>query len=655
VFQRVLHRVLVTLFAVLEKLHLPPANDAVAVHARDPPGCGTIPDPMNDASPISARLPRWLLPALLVAAVAVVYGQTVGFEFVNYDDVEYVTKNSPVRAGLTAESLRWAWTTTEHANWHPLTWMSLILDSQVGGMRPAMFHLTNVVLHAANVLLVFALFVRLTGARLAAAFVAGVLAVHPLHVESVAWIAERKDVLGAFFGFAAIHLYLRWVGRRDALRYALVCATLIASLLSKPTFVTFPFLLLLLDFWPLARLRSPADLRPLLVEKLAFFLLVAASAAITVTAQRAGGAMVPWDVYPLRVRVANAILSYVEYLRTAFFPSGLAVPYPHPHGTTSFAVLAACLALLVGITTAVLFFARSRRYAPVGWFWYVGALVPMIGIVQVGAQARADRYMYVPLIGISMLAAWGVPDLAAKLGIEERTRQRALTALGFLVVGVLAIAAHRQASIWRNGITLFTNAVRVTERNETAENNLGSAYYAQDQMEEALVHYEASVAYYPRYALALNNLAGVLEKLGRTGEAIARWEEAVRYRPDFDDGRSNLAGALFKVGRVDEAIAQCEAALRNNPKHGASHYNLGRIRLAQGRPEEARQQLEAAVAAMPDDAAALVNLGVALAQLGQIDEAVARFEKALVIDPGHEGAKRNLARARSRQQGAAAP
>jgi tetratricopeptide (TPR) repeat protein len=593
----------------------------------------------------------WIAAVLLAAGLAV-YSRTLGFGFTNFDDPEYVVENPQVRAGLSVESVRWAFTTTHQANWHPLTWLSLMLDAEMGGVDGRAFHRTNVALHLAATLLLFAALDRMTRARWPSAWVAALFAVHPLHVESVAWIAERKDVLSAALGFGTLLAWARWVERPSRGRYALALGLFVSGLLAKPMLVTLPFALLLLDAWPLGRLageggwigRAPLLLR----EKIPFFALAAASSAITVAAQRAGGALATFESYPIAWRLGNALISYVLYLRDTFWPSGLAVFYPHPRAELGAVAPALAGLLLAGITGLAWRMRGSRPYVAVGWLWFVGTLVPVIGLVQVGLQARADRYSYVPSVGIFVIAAWGLAEWAGGAGGARGIRRRAAFAFACVSTAALAAAGWVQAGYWRDGITLFERAVAVTGENAVARNNLGSAYYRRNgpgDLERSVEHYAEAVRIHPRYAVAFNNLAGALMRLGRTDEAIARWQDAVRAKPDYVAAHCNLGGALIRAQRIDEGVEHCREAMRLDPNASCAHYNLGLVALKADRLREAESHFAEAVRIDPTYVDSRLNLGVVRAKLGRLGDAADQFREVLRLDPGNEMARLNLERA----------
>jgi tetratricopeptide (TPR) repeat protein len=592
-----------------------------------------------------ARTPRtglWICLALL-ALTLTVYAQVRTFAFVNFDDPDYVTGNLHVRRGFTAEGVQWAFTSGEFANWFPVTWLSHMLDVQISGVRSGPHHLTNVVLHALATLLLFAFLKRATHAPWPSAFVAFLFALHPLHVESVAWIAERKDVLSAFFWFLTLWLYVRYVQNPQATRYILALLAFCLGLMSKPMLVTLPFVLLLLDFWPLHRL-TPKVLR----EKIPFFALSMAAAVATYMVQASAGAVQGAVAFPLALRIQNAIVTCALYIVKMFWPARLAVFYPYPAGIPAWQVVLAAAAL-----AAVSFFAlrsyRKRPYLAVGWLWYLGTLVPVIGLVQVGAQARADRYTYVPMAGISIMAAWAALDL---LGRWPKAKLGIALAAGFVCVGCAA-ATSRQLGYWQNSESLFQHAVDVTDNNYLAQHNLGT--YLTDvpgRLPDAILHLRAALEIEPNSLKAHTDLATALSKTAaRLPEAVAEYRAALRLDPTSPIPHNNLANTLSNMpGRLPEAIAEYQAALQINPGYAQAHNNLGSA-LSQipGRMPEAISQFEAALRIDPDYAEARNNLveahydfGIALSKAARFPEAISHLEAALRLKPAYPEAQNNL-------------
>ena len=473
---------------------------------------------------------RFVLVLLLAAATLAVFVRVIHFEFLNYDDPLYVTANPRVQQGLSVEGIRWAFTTFTAANWHPLTWISLMLDGSIGGPGPLVFHLTNVILHLANVLLLFFLLDRMSGRPRRSAVVAALFAIHPLHVESVAWIAERKDVLSTLFLLLTLIAYARFVEQPDLPRRLAVVLLFALGLLAKPMLVTLPILLLLVDAWPL---RRSAPWRSLVLEKLPLFALSIATGALTVAAQHRAETVGSLAGYPLGVRVANAIVATATYLGRTIWPTRLAVFYPHPGASLGAVAVAGSAVVLFALTSWAIRLRRNRPYLLIGWGWYLVTLAPVVGIVQVGWQARADRYTYIPLIGIFLAVVWAVSEgLAA--------RPVLLSSLAWAVVVPLGITAFVQAGYWRDSETLFRHALAVTDDNAVAHSNLGTALLRRGVLPEAEGHFTEAVRINPYFAEAHSNLGVALGRQGRIDEAILEWQRALELQPDYPDARRNL-------------------------------------------------------------------------------------------------------------------
>ncbi len=634
-----------------------------------------------------------LLVAFLVLMTLAVYAPVRDHQYVNFDDSLYAADNLQVRSGLTVEGFRWAFTTMEAANWHPLTWLSLMLDAELFGNGPRGHHLVNLALHMVCVILLLILLRGMTGDLGAAAFAAALFAVHPLHVESVAWVAERKDVLSTGGGLLALMAYLGYVRRPGAGRYLLLVVCYALSLLAKPMLVTLPFLLLLLDWWPLGRLNlrglpgnaagarviAPAGI---LREKLPLLMLAAASSVVTYVAQARGGSVSLSGMLPLGTRLANALASGAKYLGLTVWPAGLAVIYPHPGPRLPFWQAAAGGTILLLATALALGTARRRPYLLMGWLWYLGTLMPVIGLVQVGPQAMADRYTYVPLIGIFIMAAWGIAGMAEG---HEWPRFLLPTAAVAVVVA-LAVAARVQVGYWKDGVTLFTRAVRVTTGNVLAHNNLGNALmargdlqgaaeqfrrvlhfdpsnagihynlglalYRQGYQEEAMEHYRSALQYRPGMKEARNNLGIAYAEAGDYAAAVKLYRETLESNPRDADAHYNLGMTLEKLGRADEAAGHYQAALVVKPGDADARNNLGAILLQQGRLTEAFEQFGEALRLRPAFAEAHNNMGRNLALLGRVEEARGHFAEAVRLDPGNVGARRNLERAEAMRGGA---
>jgi Flp pilus assembly protein TadD len=582
---------------------------------------------------------------------ALVHGAALWNGFVEFDDPPYVTSNPHVQS-VSWVNVRWAFAAFREGNWHPITWLSHMVDRGVFGLAPAGHHATSVLIHAANSALLFAVLSRLTGARWPSLLAAALFAVHPINVESVAWISQRKNVLSTFFWLATLHFYVSYVRRPVAARYAFVAGAFALGLMTKPMLVTLPCTLLLLDYWPLARLSRRA-----VVEKLPLFALAAASCVVTVAAQRSADAVTPIARLPLDARAANAAVSYVRYLAGAVWPAGLAAHYPLalPDGETAVGAPAIAATLLLVAITVIAF--RMRRAAPgvlFGWLWYLGTLVPVIGLVQVGGQARADRYAYVPLIGVFVAAAWSVDAIvrraggAAKRRAVRAMRPRVAAGACAAVVAALALASARQIDYWRDTITLFERSLAVSPRNAFAHNNLGVARLAQGRIDDALAHYRAAIDADPSNAHAHSNLGQALLRRGDLSAAEPTLREAVRLAPRFAEAHHNLGLVLSQRGDIAGAISAQETALRVRPDYAGAHVALGSALDARGAPGDADAALAHLVEAVhidPVDPIAHNNLGAAWASRGRIEEAIVHFREALRLSPGDESIRRNLDRA----------
>ncbi len=604
--------------------------------------CAARTDP---SVPGSSRLDFWIC-VLLFLAILAVYGQVRSHDFVNYDDPQYVTENPQVRGGLTWHGLVWAFTSAHDSNWIPLTWLSHMLDCELFGLESAPHHFTNVALHAVGAFLLFGLFRRMTGARWRSAFVAFAFALHPLHVESVAWVAERKDVLSAAFFFLTLWAYVDYTERRSRGRYLLVVLLFCCGLMAKPMAITLPFVALLLDVWPLRRKAAVG----LVFEKLPLFVLAAGASVVTYLVQEHAGIVSSINQVPFAVRLQNALVSYVTYVGNFVWPARLAVFYPYSIPQVWEWMIAGFA--LVAVTVLVLRAMGRHPYAAVGWFWYLGTLVPVIGLVQAGAQSRADRYTYIPMVGISIVLAWGASEAAGRW----RWGKPALAVSTLVVCSAWSIAAWFNVEHWQNSISLFRHAIEVTNENYVAYNNLAVAERQAGEFNEAVSSFESVVRIQPQDAQARDNLGEALMAVGRADEGIAHIEEAVRLEPGFAKARIDLASALIRSGRAAEAEAQYRVALQLRPASAEAHYGLGGVLVEQGRLQEALPhlqealpQLVEAVGSKPGDPDLRYNLGTLLGMMGRADEAIAQFAEAVRLQPGNPEAHFNLGTALARR------
>jgi tetratricopeptide (TPR) repeat protein len=596
---------------------------------------------------------------LLILLALLVYWPTFGYPFVNYDDPGYVSTNARVQAGLTSDGVLWSFTTFRGGNWHPLTWLSLQLDATLyGGQNAGGFHATNVVLHTLNTLLLFGVLRGLTGAVWRSGVVAALFGLHPLHVESVAWVSERKDVLSTLFWMLALAAYLAYVRRPGLGRYLLVVLALGLGLLAKAMLVTLPCVLLLLDYWPLCRWAPGAAWLRLLREKIPLFALVLGACLVTFLAQFRGLAVAAFESVPLSARLGNALVAYVGYLGKMLWPLDLAAFYPHPRTDLGFAEVLGAGLLLAVVTWLVLVPGRRWPYLGVGWLWYLGTLVPVIGLVQVGSQAMADRYTYVPLIGVFVALVWGVSDLA----LAWHLRPRYLAAATAVVLSACAALAAIQTRYWRDSQALWEHATAVTGPNVLTHYCLGQRHYAQGDRAAAVREFEQAAALDPnhllphlglglvfaelgrldqaeaeyrrvialdgRYAVAHFNLGSLLATQARHEEAMAHLREAIALDPEIAWAHTNLGSVLWQVGRLEEALAEFRQAIALDPTATYPHTNLGSVLSALGRNEEALVEYRTAIALAPRDALSHRNLGNVLQDEGRLDEALAAYRKA---------------------------
>jgi protein O-mannosyl-transferase len=558
---------------------------------------------------------------LLLVLIFFVFFQTRTHGFINYDDETYITSNPHVAQGLNVQNMIWAFSTSDASNWHPLTWISHMMDIQIYGVNPGAHHFTNMLFHIANSFLIFFLFRKMTCEFWKSCFLAVLFAIHPLHVESVAWVAERKDVLSTFFGLITLWGYVRYVKKPGIYRYGLILIFYSLSLMAKPMLVTLPFVLLLMDYWPLRRFdkdipceeksqKRSYGLKLLVlrfsVEKLPMVIVAIGSCFITLQVQQKGGAVGAVTMFPLWDRVANALITYTTYIQKMFWPFDLAVIYPYP---PSFTVHEIILAGIILVVVSISGFMAAKRfpYIIVGWLWYIGTLVPVIGLVQIGSQSMADRYTYSPLIGIFIIIIWGVSDLTACW-----VHGRKLVFFAIIFCLCMTISAYVQTGYWKDSIRLFQHALDVTSGNWIANNNLGCA----------------------------------LSQKGHAHQAIPYFQEALRINPEYDDARYNLGLAFVARNRFNDAIIQFSRILVTRPEDKDVHIRLGRIYSLQKRFDKAIEHFTRAAEIDPDDAGVYNNIGVFYANQKDFRKAVFFFQKAITIKPDMPGVEKNLKKAR---------
>ena len=624
---------------------------------------------------------------ILSITTIAVFWQVGNHEFISFDDNEYVTENLHVQTGLKLKGVVWAFSEPHAHNWHPLTWLSHMLDCQVFGLKPGWHHLVNLFFHMANTLLLFFILHRMTKGLWQSAFVAAVFAIHPLHVESVAWVAERKDVLSTFFWILTMGTYVYYVERPGCKRYLFVLVFFVLGLMSKPMLVSLPFVLLLVDYWPLKRLQTakpgtriaaatpqPAsrakkkqksrqrtgndtlqikgtvesrslwpEIRPLLKEKIPFFIVTIISCFVTFYAQHR--IVKPMELYPLGGRIANALISYVSYIGKMLWPVKLSIFYPYVDvALLSWQAVSAMLVLMV-TTYLTLRVARRFPYLIVGWLWYLGTLIPVIGLVQVGFQSMADRYTYVPIIGVFIMIAWGVPELLNRW--HYRRIALASAAVGILLA--LMVMTYVQTGYWRNNIILYEHAIEVTSANSWAQNNLGCALSYQGKIEEAIAHFQKAISI-NNPADAHYNLGIMLDSQGKLDEAIYQFRESIRINPDYPKPYYNLGDALTRQGKMAEAADHFKEAVRLNPLSAEYHNNFGYVLNVLGNEREAITHFREAIILKPDYAGAYVNLGNALLVEKRIDEAIASYREALRLKPDFTMAANNIKVALAQQR-----
>jgi protein O-mannosyl-transferase len=614
-----------------------------------------------------------ILAVLLFSVTLLVYAQVWGFGFVTVDDSAYVPGNPYVLEGITLRSVKWSWTAIHDSNWIPLTWLSLMLDTEIYHGRPGGYHLTNALMHAANAVLLFLALVVATRARAKSAVVAALFALHPLHVESVAWVAERKDVLSTLFGLLSLLAYVRYATTGTRWRLGASLLFLVCSLLSKQTLVTLPFVLLLLDYWPLGRLylgpsappvpaKTPSRVRNvgpsgstrvdldrsdrrrptlrLIAEKLPFFAASALFSAAAVTAQSHSGAVMTLKGFSFGARLANAVFTYAAYLGKTVNPQNLAVYYPHPHESLNWSVIGLAGALLLAITTVAIVCIRRLPFLFVGWFWYLGTLVPVIGLVQIGSQQMADRYTYFPLIGIFLAVTWLVPELVPAGVLRARVLPAAVLASMVLLVAT----TYSQISYWHDSVTLFRHSMECTPDNSVAHEFLGSAYVSEGAVSEGAEELEKAIRLAPGYAPLHLDLGSALQQLGRLDEAAAEYREALALDPRSAQAHTELGLILFKRRQFEDAQRHYRQALDIDPDFLPAHINLALLCLTTNDFAGAIDHSERVLRLQPDLPASQMCLAMALRGQGHLDDAIRRFQRVVELTPNDPIPREELAR-----------
>jgi tetratricopeptide (TPR) repeat protein len=585
------------------------------------------------------------LCAVLIISVLVVFFQVRSFDFLIYDDNVYVTKNPHVFTGLTLDNIIWAFRSSHYFMWHPATSLSHMLDCELFGLNPSWHHLINLLLHIANILLLFAVLKAMTGRLWPSAFVAALFALHPLNVESVAWIAERKNVLSGFFWLLTIAAYIRYVKLPKTSNYLLLIGVFSLALMSKPTTVTLPFVLLLLDYWPLGRFEK-LSLRQLVKEKMLFFTLSAILCIITVATQHGGNVLNLNRLLPFSIRLSNALVSCVTYIGKMFYPVRLAAFYPHPaFNLPEWKAIVSFILLLV-ISASVFYLRRRKPYLVTGWLWFLGTLIPVIGLVQAGEQAMADRYAYIPLVGLFVIVAWGAADL-----LENWKYHKIILAVSSIAVVLALTAVSRiQTSYWQNSLTLFEHALEVTNGNYLAYNNVGASLLMQNKFEEAIDPLANAIKINPNYPDALKNFGIACGKVGRLQEefesysrAIELYEIANEPNPDLPELHKIVGTILNERNKPEEAAVHFRKALTLKPSDAQLHYELGVTLGRQGKFDEAVEQFNEALRIKPDSAQTHSNLGYALLNQDKLDQALVHLTHAVELDPNSEKSQYYLA------------
>ena len=603
------------------------------------------------------RLVTLYICLFLIVITYVSFSRILQNGFINFDDTEYVVKNPQVTSGLTFEGVKWAFTKFHFYNWHPLTWISHMADYEIYGLNAGGHHLTNLLLHILNTLLLFLVLKWITGSVWQSAFVAALFAVHPLHVESVAWVSERKDVLSTLFWILTIWAYAYYAENKGINRYFLTLFCFALGLMSKPMLVTLPFVLLLLDYWPLRRIKSihsnyerdvqaerafdkefkKTSFYNLVLEKVPFLILSIFTCFLTFFAQKYGGAVKSLDLFPLNLRIANALISFLNYIKKMFLPVRLAILYPYPEILPIWHVLAAGF-LIIGSFIFIIRKSGKYPYLMTGWLWYMGTLMPVIGLVQVGLQSMADRYTYIPLIGLFIIITWGISDIIQKFPF----RRSMIGGFSILIIAALMISTWLQTGYWHNTKTLLEHTIRVTNKNYLAYHGLGVALIEQGRTKEGIDNLYNALQIKYDYAEAHKNLGIVLVSQGRLDEAIMHYEEALRISPDSEILHNSIGIALFKKGNIQESITHFSEAIRIWPDYVRAHNNLGIALASQGNIQEAILHYKNALKIKPDYAEAHFNMGIALEKLGKNEEAILHYNEAIRIKPDYSRARYNL-------------
>lgn len=582
---------------------------------------------------------------LLIILTLTVYWQVNDFDFINYDDPIYVYNNAHIQKGLTLPTIKWAFSSEVAGNWHPITMLSHMVDCHFFGLNPGKHHTTNVIFHLVNTILLFYIFWRITGEQYKSFFIAALFAIHPLHVESVAWISERKDVLSVFFLFLTLWAYTRYIQKKTIYRYLIIVLFFAMGLMAKPMLVSLPCVLILFDIWPLKSIQLTNqttlfslahDIYNRIFEKIPLFFLSAISCIVTLSVQQQSGAVVSFEQLTFIVRLLNAIVSYTKYIGKMIWPDKMAVFYPHPGVPDLWQVIISILLLLSLSFTAVNIL-KKYPYFAIGWLWYLGTLIPVIGLVQVGSQAIADRYTYIPYIGLSIVVTWGGYDLLKKFRLQKFAYIMAIC-----IVIILSLKTYHQIHYWQNSTLLYTHTMRVTKNNYVAHLNLGNIMTDNNNFIEAIQNFKAAIRIKPDLAQAHNNLGAAYEKIENFKEAIRSFNKAIELKPDYAEAHNNIGSVYKKNGQLNQAITHLDRAIQINPNYAEAYNNMGNAFEIDGQAEKAITHYKKALNINPDFAVAYNNLGATMFRSNKIDEAIFYYRKALQIKSDSAGIYKNL-------------
>ncbi len=592
---------------------------------------------------------EFIICMFIIIAVFAAYWQLPKNSFISFDDDIYVTKNIHVQAGFSLENIKWAFTTFHAFNWHPVVWFSHMMDYQLFGLNASMHHLMSLLFHITNSVLLFIVLRSMTNTLWPSAFVAVLFAVHPLHVESVAWVSERKDLLSTLFLLLTTLGYYRYVKKKGIENYIPVFLLYALGLMSKPMLVTLPFVFLLFDLWPIQRIKisyyiqnkeikiKKEKISYLILEKIPLFILSAASSVITFIAQKEGGIVQSLQEFPLKIRLANTFISYIRYIGKMFIPVDLAFYYPYPADFLTWKVLIALL-IMIFITIFAIKKVKAMPFFLVGWLWYVGTLIPAIGLVQVATQSMADRYTYIPLIGLFIIIAWGSKTFYDTYHCSSKL----ITAVSAIVIIVFMSLTWKQVRYWENDIQLYSHDVKVTIDNPLSNYHLGLAIEKQGKIEEAIRYYTEAVRIKPDFLRVRNSLGNAFVKLEKYEDAIIHYTYALTLKKNYADGHFNLGFAFMHLGKTEDAVRQYKRAIEIDKDHADAHYNLGLIMSRQQHYRRAVAHFIEVIRINPADAEALNNLGNLFLRMGKTNEAIHYYQKAVSANPNYEVAQQNL-------------